>query len=215
LQLFVVNKQKNSLNGFWLANSEFCDFSEPLKASEGHRTLARGTRPQNALPRVIPENKSPLNMNIASVKPRSLFVPAVFALFVSAVYMLAWQRMPAGPLPMVLAAAVVCSLGMRPALREEAHIAASVFCVLHAALVSYLLWHTIRPNTDNFSRELSFYTLAFAWPVWLVVLPILWSFTARKWWKLLVPLGLGTLALFPALPDLESVFSFLIHGPGL
>ncbi len=107
------------------------------------------------------------------------------------------------------------SFVMKPMSWEEVHNAASVFCVLHAAFVSYCLWHVIGANTDSFNRAFLYYTLAFAWAIWLVVLPISWSFTARKWWNLIVPLGLSALALLPALADLKVVFAFLIHGPGL
>jgi hypothetical protein len=192
--------------------------SEGLAQKVGQQSSGAERDSEGALPRATTsENKSQFNMNIDTLKIRSLFVVAVFALFVGAVYALtlARQGMPAGPLPLVLAALVLYSLAARPMLREEAHIAASVFCVLHAALISYSLMHTVGTNTDNFGGAFLYYTLVFAWPVWLIVLPISWSFTSRNWWKLLVPLGLGALALLPALADLQVVFAFLIHGPGL
>ena len=154
-------------------------------------------------------------MNAETLKIRWLFVVAGLVLFLSAVYTVAVRGVPVGPVAPVLAAVVLCSFAMRPMSRNEAHNSASILCVFHAAFVSYCGWNRIGPDTDIFNNASLYYTLVFAWMAWLVVLPILWSFTGRKWWKLLVPLGLGALALLPALADLTATFSFLIHGPGL
>jgi len=82
------------------------------------------------------------------------------------------------------------SLGCDVMTRSRAYVAASVLCVLHAALVSYAAWLPVGPNTGTFNR--SFYfgiwpMLVISWPLWLIVLFILWRRGERERWQLLVP----------------------------
>jgi len=101
--------------------------------------------------------------------------------------------------------------------RSRAYVAASVLCILHAALVSYAAWLPVGPNTGTFNR--SFYfgiwpILVISWPLWLIVLFILWRRGERERWQLLVPAAVGIVALIPGLLYLVVMIAFFTHGPG-
>jgi hypothetical protein len=156
-------------------------------------------------------------MNSGTIKIRWLFIIALVALLIGSFYAVASRSVLASLLSLILAAGVVYSLVITPMTKSEAYNLASILCVLHAAFLSYSGWCLIGPNTDSFNKAFLFGiwpALVFAWPLWLIALPIFWRFSERKWAKLLFPLGLGVLFLLPALVYLAVMYAFLSHGPG-
>ena len=109
------------------------------------------------------------------------------------------------------------SLGCEAMTKSQAYNTASAFCILHAGFVSFSAWQPIGPNTDSFNRVFLFGVwpiLVFAWPLWLIALPIFWRFGERKWSRLLIPLGAGILVLIPALLYLLVMYAWFTQGPG-
>ena len=101
--------------------------------------------------------------------------------------------------------------------KSQAYNTLSALCVLHAAFVSYSAWLPIGPNTDSFNRVFLFGIwpiLVFAWPLWLIALPVYWRFGERRWPRLLIPLGVGILVMVPAIFYLYVMWAFAHYGPG-
>jgi uncharacterized protein YybS (DUF2232 family) len=91
-------------------------------------------------------------------------------------------------------------------------------CLLHAALVGVTRWLDFGPdyNTPRFNQtfDMIWGIFLLAWPLWLIVLFMLWRSGDRKRWKLVVPIVLGLLLLIPAFFFLFVMWAFGQRGPG-
>jgi hypothetical protein len=95
---------------------------------------------------------------------------------------------------------------------------ALTLCLLHAALLGFTRWMEFGPthNTPAFNQAFDtvWGILLLAWPLWLIVLFILWRSGDRKRWRLVVPIVLGIILLIPALFFLLVMWAFGQRGPG-
>jgi hypothetical protein len=101
--------------------------------------------------------------------------------------------------------------------KSQTYNTAIALCLLHAAFVSFSAWVPIGPNTDSFNKVFLFGIwpiLVLVWPIWLIVIFVLWFFGQRNWLRLLVPVFVGIVFLIPALFYVLVMYAFFTRGPG-
>ena len=95
---------------------------------------------------------------------------------------------------------------------------ALTLCLIHAALLGFTRWMDFGPeyNTPAFNQafDIVWGICLLAWPLWLVVLFILWRSGDRKRWRLVAPIVLGIILLIPAFFFLLVMWAFGQRGPG-